>query len=228
MIDRNRIGHAAVAQLIAWRYNFLCAHQLPAAMERDVDAYRSLYLAALGRSASAATVKVIGAMGFAKEPFPLEAAFLQLDALVLGTTLGASMQGSVHAADDSFDRFELCAMPAEHSPRILVILAALAKTMLAELSQPARPAYRPYDVLRLEGNPSRFTRFMLVPRFRLDIAGAAPIDVIEPIPVTEEVWSELASTPRDHCTAWVRANAREIAAHWTEIIRGTVTASPPG
>lgn len=198
----------------------------------NVQAHAQSYVdAALAQLAPQGGWTVVGEIDASHARQPHLAAFVRLaNGLCFGTTAGVSCLAVAITTDAGLRNFELCALSTVDSPRILWLLSNLASMTLGILSPffygtpnsaggDAPKPILPYESLMLGGDE---TRFLFVPRLRVDVAPYGPrgVDVVEPLPISAAQWAELGPLSLEDRARWIGAlGARSVDA-WRAIAEG--------
>ena len=139
---------------------------------------------------------------------PHIALFLELTPrLRLATTVGLAERPAPVPSREGLASFELCAITTFHDPQLLWLLSNVGMHMLD-----ASSALLPYETIQLGGDD---TRMLLVPRWKLRVPNGPSVDVVEPLPITDAQWSELAPTPREERGTWVASMGPRTVEAWT-------------
>lgn len=200
-------------------------------MSEYAQRYLDALLQAAHREAPIEGAKVLGEIKATTAKQPHIAFYVRLgEGRSLGSTAGLSARPIPLPIQEGFQYFELCALTRGDSPRILWLLSNLGAYMLATSSpffygDPAQHAasgavpepkgFLPYQTLQLGGDGSRF---LFVPRFRFVVPEGPPVEVVEPLPITEEQWRELGPMTLDARGAWASALGERAPDQWRPLL----------
>ena len=188
--------------------------------------YLNAWLAEIARTEPGHAPKVLGQIAPTQGRQPHIAAYVQLsEGSCVGSTIGLSERPTPLPVKNGFQYFELCARTRVPSPGVLWLLSNIGLHMLATSSpfffgEPGAPLTEPvpflaYQSLAFGGDGFRL---LFVPRWKFFVPHGPPIEVIEPLPITEEQWALLGPMTLEQRGAWAASLGERSRDQWTPLL----------